>query len=366
MSRPRFAVLYAAAWLPYAASYYVAFVAEHRNPTAPVLYNLVPAALLGLLALRWCRKIRWAAHERPWFFPLQLGSAVCYSLLWWAGDFLLTAFGHAILHYRPIFISWTRYSGQWQFISGLMVYGNLAAFSYVFQANETLRAEERRRIEAEVLKTKAELATLRAQLNPHFLFNTLHSVLALVEHRQEDAKAALAQLADMLRYTLSEHSSEAEEGVSLREELRFTDDYLALEAIRLGSRLRIRRSVDSEALACRLPALTLQPLVENAIRHGIAPRSRPGMLTIDTRVLLSSLHLTVSDDGEGALPEQALNSPGLGIRTVKRRLDLFSHGAASFEINSAPSQGFTVSIAIPLLEDAPSNAEASGAEAAAG
>jgi sensor histidine kinase YesM len=353
MKRLRFSVLYTAAWLPYAASYYVAFASERFHPTLPILYNLVPAALLGLAVLRWCRRIPWSVHDRPWFFPLQLGSAICYSLLWWAGTFLLTAVGHAILHYHPIFVSWTRAAGQWQFISGLMVYGNLAGFSYVFQTNETLRAEERRRIEAEALKTKAELATLRAQLNPHFLFNTLHSVLALVEQRQEGAKTALSQLADMLRYTLSEHSSEAEEGVSFREELQFTDDYLALEAIRLGSRLRITRSVDPEALACRLPALTLQPLVENAIRHGIAPRSRPGTLRIEARVQRSVLHLTVSDDGVGALPEWALHSEGLGIKTVKRRLELYSHGAATFAVRGIPSQGFSVSITIPLLEDQP-------------
>ena len=351
MKRLRFWVLYSAAWLPYAASYYVAFASEHLRPTAPVLYNLIPAALLGVVVLRWCRRIPWVYHERRWFFPLQLGAALCYSLLWWAGAFLATAVGHAILHYHPIFVSWTRYAGQWQFISGLMVYGNLVGFSYVFQTSETLRTEERRRIEAEALRTKAELATLRAQLNPHFLFNTLHSVLALVEQRQEDAKTALSQLADMLRYTLSEHSSEAEEGVSFREELRFTDDYLALEAIRLGGRLRVTRSVDPDALRCRLPALTLQPLVENAIRHGIAPRSRPGTLSIEATVVRAALYLTVSDDGVGALPERALRSDGLGIKTVKRRLDLYSHGAATFEVHAVPSQGFTVSITIPLVED---------------
>lgn len=157
MRRLRFWALYSAAWLPYAASYYVAFATEHLHPAAPIVYNLLPAALLGVSILAWCKRISWRYHQRPWFFPLHLGSAIVYSLLWWAGAFLSTAAGHALLHYHPIFISWTRYAGQWQFISGLMVYGNLAGFSYVFQTSETLRVEERRRIEAEALRTKAEL-----------------------------------------------------------------------------------------------------------------------------------------------------------------------------------------------------------------
>lgn len=188
-------------------------------------------------------------------------------------------------------------------------------------------------------------------------------MLVLVERRQEDAKAALSQLADMLRYTLSEHSSETEEGVTFREELRFTDDYLALEAIRLGDRLHVDRLVDPCALTCRLPALTLQPLVENAIRHGIAPRSRTGTLRIEAKVVASALHVTVSDDGVGALPERILQSEGLGIKTVKRRLQLYSQGSAAFEVHCAPSQGLSVSMIIPLLED-PSNEELPSSETA--
>src|SRR5260370_18050565 len=151
----------------------------------------------------------------------------------------------------------------------------------------------------------------------------------------------------MFRYTLNEHRSEADDDVSLREELAFTDQYLALEALRLGDRLQVERSIDHEALMCRLPALTIQPLIENAIRHGIAPRAGPGKILLVASKRGNSLALYVSDNGVGANPDTVMASNGIGIRTVRQRLALYSGNRGSFEIDGGPGRGLTIYIVLP-------------------
>jgi two-component system, LytTR family, sensor kinase len=349
--RPRFWIFYTAAWIPYAVSYFLAFASVPSLRSIAfiqTLYNIGPAALLGVGVLRWSQLFPWSRHIRPWFYPLQVASALTYSLLWCVTALLTGSLAHAIATHHFVFGHFSSYAFQWEFFSGLMIYGNIVGFANIAQISRTLAEEERRRTVAESLKSKAELAVLRAQLNPHFLFNTLNSLAALVGQNPDHAGEALMQLGDMLRYTLNEHRSNSDDDVSLRDELLFTDNYLALEGLRLGDRLKVLRSIDPTTLSCRLPALTIQPLVENAIRHGIAPRSKGGSLAISAKREEGKLLLSVSDDGVGTEPQKALTSAGLGIRTVQQRLFLYSHGASSFAVEGKPGEGFVVSIALPL------------------
>ena len=366
MRRPyRFWILYTAAWSPYAVSYYILFLANpsmRHIAAAETFYNIAPAFLLGLAALRWCETIPWSLHHRRWFFPLQIISGITYSLLWATGVVVFSGLGNVVLTHSFKLAHYSSYALQWQLFSGLMVYGNIAGFAFVSEANRNLRAEEVRREAAEALKVKAELAVLRAQLNPHFLFNTLNSVLGLMSQNTENAKTALTQLAEMLRYALRDYPVESDDDVSLREELQFVDTYLALEKLRLGDRLQVEHRIDSEMLACRLPALTIQPLVENAIRHGISPRSRRGTVTLNAERQGNALAIRISDDGLGAEPERALSASGTGIRTVRQRLVLYSHGTATFDVAGAPSRGFAVTILLPIesLEQHDATATATG------
>jgi two-component system, LytTR family, sensor kinase len=110
----------------------------------------------------------------------------------------------------------------------------------------------------------------------------------------------------------------------------------------------VRRSIDPTTLSCRLPALTIQPLVENAIRHGIAPRFKGGSVAISTKSERGMLLLSVSDDGVGVEPEQALTSAGLGLRTIQQRIFLYSRGTSFFAVEGKRGEGFAVSIALPL------------------
>ncbi len=347
MMRRRFWLFYIAAWSPLALSYFVLFRILPGNLDALrlTLYNITPAVGFGVLIVPWTKVFNWRLHARWWFYPAQLASALVYSSLWYFGVLVIGTVGQTLLTHRLRVIYFSGYALQWQFFSGLMIYGNMAGLLYVAQVNQRLQQEQRRREQAESLRTVAELSALRAQLNPHFLFNTLNSIMALASPGQPRTMQAIAQLAAMLRYTLGQNTEE--EGVSLRQELEFTEQYLALEALRFGQRLQVRREIAAAALVCRLPPLTLQPLVENAIRHGLEPRAAIGTLTLRATVLKGVLHLEIQDDGLGSDPAVIAGAQGLGLRTVRQRLELFSQGCAAFQVQAAPGCGCTVSFSIP-------------------
>jgi LytS/YehU family sensor histidine kinase len=203
--------------------------------------------------------------------------------------------------------------------------------------------------EAQNLVIASELSALRNKLNPHFLFNTLHSIIALTQRNPAAAETALFQFSDMLRYVLDTEKSGSDR-VTLEDELRFVRDYLELESLRLGSRLKIEWELDEEAARIALPALSLQPLVENSIKHAFNPHSRPGLLRIRTLVddEAGALTMTVGDDGPGADPAIVKQSNGLGIRTVERRLQLEYGARGILSIATAPGAGFVVTMSIPL------------------
>jgi LytS/YehU family sensor histidine kinase len=193
-----------------------------------------------------------------------------------------------------------------------------------------------------------ELNALRNKLNPHFLFNTLHSIIALTRKDPDAAETALFQFSDMLRYVLDAEKNG--DRVTLEAELGFVRDYLELESLRLGTRLKIDWELDEDAARHSLPALSLQPLVENSIKHAFNPHSRPGRLLIRTHVdaAAGKLAMTVGDDGPGADPGAVRGSNGLGIRTVERRLQLEYGPASGLDIETAPGEGFVVTMSIPL------------------
>ncbi len=348
MSRPRFWSIYLAAWLPYAISYYVLFrrLSYYAQPMRQTIYNIVPAAALGLLILPWTRLFSWKFHRTWWFYPGQLSAAVGYSFFWYLGVLVVSSIGNALTTHHFVIGYFSGYAMQWQFFSGLMIYGNIAGVLYVLEVNQRLQQEERRRSLAEALQARSELAALRAQLNPHFLFNTLNSIMALAGPGQPRTMEAIAGLAAMLRYTLN-HTAESE-GVSLCQELTFTDQYLALESLRLGDRLHIVRDIAAEACSCRIPPLTLQPLVENAIRHGIAPRSAGGTLTLQASLNDAGLLLSVQDDGLGCDSASIEASAGLGLRSIRQRLELFTEGRTDFSIEAQPGRGFRVTLSLPF------------------
>jgi LytS/YehU family sensor histidine kinase len=195
---------------------------------------------------------------------------------------------------------------------------------------------------------KAELQALRARLDPHFLFNTLHSIQALVRSDARSAEQALETFGALLRYVL-ETERDARDEVTLEDELAFIRSYLALERLRLGDRLRVVEDVQDDALECRILALTLQPLVENAVRHGIAPRARVGTLRLSARVDGDRLEVAVGDDGQGGDPRTLATAEGLGFRVVQQRLQARYGEAARVDVTAAPQEGWLVRLTLPAV-----------------
>jgi LytS/YehU family sensor histidine kinase len=245
--------------------------------------------------------------------------------------------------------SYQRYMAEalgWQVLYGIALYGLVVGISYATQAARRLREEERRAARAEALQIDAELRALRAQLNPHFLFNTLHSITALVRIDPAHGERALEQFATLLRYVLDVNRQRSEE-VPLEEELGFVRTYLALERLRLGDRLHVVEDIDPDALECLVLAFSLQPLVENAIRHGIAPRAGDGTLRLSANLVNEQLVLEVADDGAGADGARVADASGLGLSAVRQRLEARWGKRARMEIVTAPRNGFLVRMTVP-------------------
>jgi two-component system LytT family sensor kinase len=206
---------------------------------------------------------------------------------------------------------------------------------------------ERRAIELEARLTSAKLQALRMQLNPHFLFNTLNSIAALVYVNPRAADEMLGDLSELLRRCLD---SMDEQEIPLAQELEFIGAYLSIEQKRFGERLRLERSVPDELMKALVPALLLQPLVENAIRHGIEQRRGPGLILIQAKQEDKRLHLIVRDNGRG-LPGADLNRSarrGIGLSNTQARLQGLYGQDQSFSLGRAEPQGCRVDIYLPF------------------
>ncbi|MRR52643.1 MAG: hypothetical protein EG825_17360, partial [Rhodocyclaceae bacterium] len=206
---------------------------------------------------------------------------------------------------------------------------------------------ERRAAELEARLARAQLQALRMQINPHFLFNTLNSIAALVYADPRAADEMLGDLSDLLRRSLD--SMEQPE-IPLAQELEFIDAYLGIEQKRFGERLRVEKSVPEELRKALVPALLLQPLVENAVRHGIEPRRGPGLVSIEATHEGKHLRLIVRDNGRG-LPGAGLNHSagrGIGLANTEARLRGLYGEDQSFSFGKAEPQGCQVDIRLPF------------------
>ena len=209
----------------------------------------------------------------------------------------------------------------------------------------TLAAQERERLEVQL--TRAQLESLKHQLQPHFLFNALNAITALIPTNAKAAQRTIHGLGELLRLSLN---SSAEHEVRLDRELELLGHYLDIQRVRFQDRLTIQMSIDPNARRAFVPNLLLQPLVENAIRHGIGPRAVGG--TIDVTVVCQGdqLHLCVRDDGVGAAlgPTGALAREGVGLANSRARLKHLYGDRQRLSVSTAPDSGFVVEIDLPL------------------
>lgn len=228
-----------------------------------------------------------------------------------------------------------------------VVFGVIATFYFSsgarLQEAETLaRAERLRRLEQESLATQAELRVLQAQIEPHFLFNTLATVIERIDSDPAIARSMLVSLTDLLRASLA---NTRRESIALGEELDLLRAYLGIMAARMGPRLRYSIDADADLLAARLPPLLLQPLVENAIRHGLEPKAAGGELNVRCTGGDGRLRIVVEDSGRG-LGEPTAGG-GVGLANIRSRLAARYGDAASLELTTNAAGGISACLDLP-------------------
>jgi len=333
-------IAYVIAWL--AAAFFWSLASASTAGVSPLhmlpwgMLAMGTAGLMGLVVWRLTRRVAWDWRVPSFYIAHGIGLvvySVLYSTSWVWIDVAMGRVPEAIAAIRnsPVMI--------WNLLMGSWLYLVVAGLSYAVRAHRRIRAEETAAAEARLLAQQAQLVALRAQVNPHFLFNALHSVGALVASDPVRADTALECLGDLLRYALG-----TEDEVLFAQEWRFTQDYLAFEQLRLADRLKVRTDVDAAALPVPVPPLIFQPLVENAVRHGIADRPEGGCISLGARIDDVRLILQVSDDGNG---KASVTTDGLGLGSVRRRLAALYGGRATLRIDPH-GPGFAVTIELPV------------------
>jgi two-component system, LytTR family, sensor kinase len=331
-------------------------------PALNLAYWYVPA-LLAPFIMR--AASRYQLGRASWWTQVGVHGvgALSYSTVHTASMFGVKAFLDWVLDSPPMpgrRSFWIRVSTEYiqQFDWQLMTYLFLVGLAH---ALEYRRESERSALESSRLETRlveARLQGLQRQLHPHFLFNTLNTIAALIRTNVNAADRMIDQLGDLLRMALQ--TSDRQE-VPLEQELEALRKYLDIEQTRFGPRLVVKMQIDPETLDALVPNLLLQPLVENAIRHGVAPYSRPGWIEVDAARTGERLTLLVRDSGYGVPPERLVDlNNGVGLSNTRARLQHLYPSAHQFAFANA-REGFCVTVNIPLrhavADNAPAEAE---------
>jgi signal transduction histidine kinase len=331
----------AAAWIPASVIYFHLLVIHAgwpRTAAATVAAISVGVATLLGLPVWWITgKLRWSRRWAILFFAAHLALAIAFSAAWLTLDIGLT---HAMV--ADAIFRQRLAAMQWELLLGLWVYGLIAGVSYAIRARRDAEAAQRVAERASALAAQAQLAALRSQLNPHFLFNTLHSLGTLARRDVARLDDALERLGDLLRHALDPRTTGC---IPLADDLAFAENYIEIERLRLGSRLRVEMDVSENALDVSVPSLTMQPLVENAILHGIDPVPAGGTIRIHARTADGTLVITVADDGVGA-NGSATTRNGIGLGALRERLAL-TYDRFELATDAAVSGGYTVRLTLP-------------------
>jgi LytS/YehU family sensor histidine kinase len=351
-------LLFVAAWtviaLVFATVSYAASLSEGNRSfgfVSALEFNLVLFYFWAALSLL----IFWFSRR----FPIEIRPVNSGNLLLHIPVVLILAVGHQVIHLTTLWLILPRlrklyptlvacfrsYFGFGFYIdliiATLIVIGVHALLYYRrFQAGQLEQAALKAQL------AQAQLRALKMQLHPHFLFNTLHSISSLVLEDPPKANSMIARLGDFLRLTL-DHSDQ--QLVTLKEETEFVRCYLEIEQVRFGDRLDVQFQIDPATLSAEVPHLILQPVVENAIQHAIAPRATPGRITITARHVGELLQLEVKDTGPGQAKTTNSQAPhGMGLSNVRARLERLYGNDFKFELNEGGEEGIAVLMQIPF------------------
>ena len=289
-------------------------------------------ALVAFLVYRFVRRVPWPRRFRLSFLLINVAAAIATTLLWLGLSIAIESlFTGSLLNTRSGNLYWSERLGQ-----GLFLYAVIAAITYPVEAAA-------RAARAESLAARTQLAALRAQIQPHFLFNALHTVVQLIPLDPGRAVEAAELIADLLRAAVDETRDER----TLDEEWRFVARYLALERIRFGDRLVIRSDLAEALLEACIPAFALQTLVENAVRHGAAQRVAATEIVISATGSASELTLSVRNTDDGLPAVATATVTGTGLARLRERLRVLYGNAASLAAGPAEDGGYEAILVVP-------------------
>lgn len=311
-------------------------------PGSLVQYGIL--ALLGVGVWSFCR---WSLERRrPWIVVAAAHTGMAaVAVAVWQSAYL----GVSYLISGPVALIPVRMGGLWYFLGSFLTYGMMTAGILLVQTSRRLRDQRQREAELQVLAREAELRALKAQFRPHFFFNVINSLYALVETQPSQAKQMLDQVARLMRQTLELSD---QDWVPLEWELESIRAYLEIEKIRLGERLVISIDAQEEVNTFPVPPLLLQPLVENAIKHGIAPYPGPGRVDVLACEDDDGITLVVRDTGPGTTDAGA-DGDGRGLTITRNRLQNLYGARYRMETRRHEPQGFEAVLHLPRTEETP-------------
>ena len=339
-------LLYLAAWGPISAILVYLFASvggmSWGRAAAMALPLCAVYAFMCLSAWYTCRAVP-LANSGSWLG--HLAAAAVASLLWIATARFL-GFGLAIFSSFAGLDQQIARAYPILFGSGVLLYLLAVALYYVLLADQAASDAEKREVEARVLARESELKALKTQVNPHFIFNCLNSISALTSSDPAKAREMCVLLGEFLRKTLGLGEKAL---IPLREELGLLHAYLSVEQIRFSSRLKLEESTDPESLDSLLPPLLLQPLVENAVRHGVAQLTEGGWIRIEIRQPEpENLAIAIENNFDPEAPRR--KGSGIGLRNVRERLDASYGSRARFDVRTNHNR-FLVSLNLPAEKE---------------
>lgn len=238
-------------------------------------------------------------------------------------------------------LSWDALRFYDQYIITVSVY-------YVISYVQGLHHKENEKRELILKNKEMEISLLKSQINPHFLFNTLNSISTLIHSSKDQARKLITQLSDIFRYALESHTGRM---VKLAQEVDFIESYVRIQQVRFGDRLTFKKDIDPACLNLSIPPMILQPLVENSVKYGIAPKEEGGTIRLVIGHEPKGVYFEVSDDGLGIHAKKVMDgsSSGVGMRNTDMRLKSYYGPTAALK-TIATDHGFSVSFVIPVLE----------------
>lgn len=340
-------------WLPICTLLATMIFTAHADVTPlgallVALRMVAIGAVLGMIVQGWTARHPWPHPFRPGFLIRHIFAACLYSSVWVVSNILIEGFlsGHI-----PIIVMHAaegaqkvnmvaRYSAGPYLVLGVWLYVMVAGVTYASQ-------ESARAALAEAAAARAHLAALRSQLNPHFLFNVLHSIVQLIPREPAQAATVAERMAGLLRHSLEEDR----DLVPLESEWRFVERYLELESMRFGERLRWNMEHLPTSIFAIVPTFALQTLVENAVRHGAAPRVETTTIDINARIVAGDLIITVIDDGAGLTSGGGSAGAGTGLVRLRERLAALYGERARLVVDGLQPRGARAELRLPLETD---------------